>query len=392
MPVERIQKVLAARGLGSRREIEEWIRRGEVKVNGRVATLGDSCVPGDRIDVRGRTVHDTVIKHRWIAYHKPEGEICTRKDEQGRPTIFGRLPKVRGGRWVSVGRLDLNTSGLLLLTTDGELAHALMHPTSGIERAYAVRVLGTLPNDALDRLTDGIELEDGLAKALSAVEAGGDGANHWLHVTVAEGRNRLVRRLFQALGVTVSRLIRVRYGAIELGVGLRSGTHRELETEEVKWLYSAAGVKCPLELDAPRRPGGPRTRKRDRFDKTHGKNVAKAAARAMQRGDRQIEGVQTSARSGGRGGQPKRDAMRSRAARQGKGADQDADQQHRTQGVLSPDRSGRRVFGDASRGSVSANRDGSSRGGSADVKIAAVGVLQRPATESLGAEMGRVQA
>lgn len=256
---ERLQKYLAARGLGSRRQIEGWIERGEVRVNGRVAQLGEQVGPDDTVHVRGRPVGTRKASERWLAYHKPEGEICSRSDPQGRRSVFASLPRLRGQRWVSVGRLDLNTSGLLLFTTDGALAHALMHPSRGLKREYAVRVLGEVPAQMQQSLLEGVELEDGPARFESLVDAGGEGANHWFHVTVSEGRNRLVRRLWDAMGVNVSRLIRIRYGPVELGRGLKSGHSRNLEEAEVRALYDAAGLR-------PARPAGRRTggRKRGR--------------------------------------------------------------------------------------------------------------------------------
>lgn len=257
---ERLQKYLAARGLGSRREIEGWIERGEVRVNGRVAQLGDQVGPDDTIHVRGRPVRAVTPAHRWLAYHKPEGEICSRSDPEGRSSVFAALPRLRGQRWVSVGRLDLNTSGLLLFTTDGGLAHALMHPSRGLVREYAVRVLGEVPESVQQGLLQGLELEDGTARFESLLDAGGEGANHWFHVTVTEGRNRLVRRLWDAAGVSVSRLIRIRYGPVELGRGLKTGRFRDLESAEVRALYAAADLSPPGPARKPgsaRRPGRP---------------------------------------------------------------------------------------------------------------------------------------
>lgn len=257
---ERLQKFLAARGLGSRREIEGWIERGEVRVNGRIAELGDQVGPDDTIHVRGRPVRSVAPAPRWLAYHKPEGEICSRSDPEGRSSVFAALPRLRGQRWVSVGRLDLNTSGLLLFTTDGALAHALMHPSRGLVREYAARVLGEVSEAVQHSLLHGLELEDGPARFESLLDAGGEGANHWFHVTVSEGRNRLVRRLWDAAGVTVSRLIRIRYGPVELGRGLKTGRFRELESAEVKALYAAAGLSVPRpesRTGSPRRPGRP---------------------------------------------------------------------------------------------------------------------------------------
>ncbi|WP_019558544.1 23S rRNA pseudouridine(2605) synthase RluB [Thioalkalivibrio sp. ALE12] len=254
---ERVQKVLAARGLGSRREIEGWIERGEVQVNNRTARLGDQVDEHDVIRVRGRIVRRPEHPHRWIVYHKPVGEICSRSDPEGRRPVFASLPRLKGQRWVAVGRLDLNTSGLLLFTTDGELANRLMHPSMALEREYAVRVLGEVPAATLDMLREGVELEDGPARFDSLEEQGGDGANHWYHVIVSEGRNRLVRRLWDAVGVTVSRLIRVRYGPVVLGRGLKTGAVRDLESREVAGLYAAADLPIP-ESARPRGRGGPR--------------------------------------------------------------------------------------------------------------------------------------
>lgn len=251
---ERLQKYLAARGFGSRRQIEGWIERGEVRVNGRVAKLGEQVGPDDSIQVRGRPVSTKVAAHRWLAYHKPEGEICSRSDPERRRSVFAALPRLRGQRWVSVGRLDLNTSGLLLFTTDGALAHALMHPSHALVREYAVRVLGEVPESMQQSLLQGVELEDGPARFESVLDAGGEGANHWFHVTVSEGRNRLVRRLWDAMGVNVSRLIRIRYGPVELGRGLKTGHFRDLEEAEVRALYDAAGLRSPR----PLRPSGRR--------------------------------------------------------------------------------------------------------------------------------------
>ena len=238
---ERLQKYLAARGLGSRREIEAWISRGEIQINNRVAQLGDQVSDTDVIRVRGRVLGQAQRPHQWLVYHKPEGEICTRQDPEGRPSVFASLPRLRGQRWVSVGRLDLNTSGLMLFTTDGALAHALMHPSNELVREYAVRVLGEVSESTQARLLAGLLLDDGEARFASLAPAGGEGANHWFHVTVTEGRNRLVRRLWEAAGCTVSRLIRVRFGPIVLGHGLKSGRHRPLESTEVTALYAAVG-------------------------------------------------------------------------------------------------------------------------------------------------------
>ena len=245
-PAERLQKVLAAAGLGSRREIESWISEGRVTINGRTAKLGDRIRGVDRISVDGRPVkaleRGSETQQRVILYHKPEGELTTRKDPEGRPTVFEALPRLRGSRWVSVGRLDTNTSGLLIFTNDGALANKLMHPSSQIEREYAVRVLGKVTEEQLAALSRGVRLEDGMAKFDDIREAGGEGANHWYHVILREGRNREVRRLWEAVGVTVSRLIRVRFGELSLPRNLPRGAWRDATQEEIAGLSAAAGL------------------------------------------------------------------------------------------------------------------------------------------------------
>ncbi|MBX3709744.1 MAG: pseudouridine synthase [Gammaproteobacteria bacterium] len=238
---EKIQKVLANAGLSSRRQIEAWIQAGRVTVNGRIATIGDRMTYHDTVCVDGREIKLIKSKNqksRVLLYHKPEGEMCTRNDPEGRPTIFERLPIIRNSRWICVGRLDFNTSGLLLITNDGELANRLMHPKSEIEREYAVRVRGEVTPEILTKLQKGLPLEDGIARFHQIVDAGGSGSNHWYHVVVKEGRNRLVRRLWEAVGFTVSRLIRIRFGIVYLPSGLRRGQHVELAENEVADLES----------------------------------------------------------------------------------------------------------------------------------------------------------
>lgn len=262
---EKIQKVLARAGYGSRREIESWISAGRIKVNRRLAKLGDRIGPEDRVSLDNKPLtrlHQT-SRRRVIAYHKPVGEVCTRHDPQDRPTIFQHLPRIQNSRWIAVGRLDINTCGLILLTTDGELANRLMHPSSEIEREYAVRVLGEATAEKLQQLQQGVMLEDGMAHFDRILDSGGEGRNHWFHVTLREGRNREVRRLWEAVGLKVNRLIRIRYDTIELGRQLKPGKWRELETDEIQLLLQRVGLaREPINATTNRagrkRPGGRR--------------------------------------------------------------------------------------------------------------------------------------
>lgn len=239
MPKERIQKLLANAGIASRRQIDRWLAEGLISVNGQLAKPGDRASSDDKVRLRGKLLKlktPTGNDFRVIAYHKPEGEVVSRQDPEGRKTVLHRLPKLHSGRWIAVGRLDFNTSGLLLFTNDGDLANRLMHPSSQIEREYAVRILGAVSPEQIDALRQGIELEDGLARFDDVVDAGGSGANHWYHVVLREGRNREVRRLWESMGLTVSRLIRVRYGNINLGRRLRTGKSRDLTESEINGL------------------------------------------------------------------------------------------------------------------------------------------------------------
>lgn len=243
---EKLQKVLARVGLGSRRELELWISDGRVTVDGKVAKLGDRVTPNQNIRVDGQPLsagarHEP--KRRIILYHKPDSEVTTAKDPQGRPTVFDHLPVLHNARWIVVGRLDFTTQGLLLFTTDGELANKLMHPSSQIEREYAVRVLGKVDAEMLSRLRAGIQLDDGPARFDDIVDAGGEGANHWYHVILKEGRNREVRRLWDAVGITVSRLIRVRFGPVTLPRQLRTGRWMDLDDETANLLLASVGMK-----------------------------------------------------------------------------------------------------------------------------------------------------
>lgn len=221
--------------------MERWIADGQVHVNSRLAHLGQRVTPEDRVKVRGRLVRLRFEDDapRVLLYHKPAGEIVSMDDPQGRPTVFDNLPRLRGGRWIAVGRLDFNTGGLLILTTSGELAARLMHPRYEIEREYAVRIAGELTQEQVERLHNGIELDDGVARFDQVTDEGGRGLNHWYRVILREGRNREVRRIFEALDLTVSRLIRVRFGPIELSPRLKRGMSRELSPVEVRQLLTA---------------------------------------------------------------------------------------------------------------------------------------------------------
>ncbi len=260
---ERLQKVLAEAGLGSRREIETWIRAGRLRINGNMAQLGDRVGESDRIQLDGRTLsteRTATPERRVIAYHKPVGEMTTRADPEGRPTIFENMPRLRRGRWIAVGRLDLNTAGLILLTTDGELANRLMHPSAAVEREYAVRVLGTVDEAMLQRLGSGVELDDGMAHFSSIADGGGEGANHWYHVVLREGRNREVRRLWESQGIKVSRLTRVRYGPVRLHRELRTGKWAEVPPEQVNELLQVAGLPVPPPTRPSRSKPGPKSK------------------------------------------------------------------------------------------------------------------------------------
>jgi len=244
---EKLQKVLARAGHGSRREIEAKIAAGRVSIDGKLATLGDRIENDKSLKIRidGHLVsiaESATEVCRVLAYYKPEGELCTRSDPEGRPTVFDRLPRLRGSRWIAVGRLDVNTCGLMLFTTDGELANRLMHPSREVEREYAVRVFGQVDDDKIRQLSKGVQLEDGPAAFKTLRFAGGEGVNQWYNVTLTEGRNREVRRLWEAVGVQVSRLMRVRYGDITLPKGLPRGGWMEMDLAAVNYLRSLVGM------------------------------------------------------------------------------------------------------------------------------------------------------
>ena len=244
-PGERLQKVLAGQGKGSRREIERWIEQGRVKLNGRTARLGDRYRTGDQLIVDGKpefvrgTSKPLIL---GLMYYKPEGEVATRSDEKGRSTIFDRLPECEYGRWINVGRLDLNTSGLMLLTNNGELTNRLMHPKYQIPREYAVRVLGPVSAAQINNMLHGVQLADGNAKFETIQDAGGKGINHWYHVSLREGRNREIRRIWESQGITVSRLIRIRFGSLRLDKGMKAGEYRPLSSGELNRILSETGL------------------------------------------------------------------------------------------------------------------------------------------------------
>jgi len=246
---ERLHKLLAAAGVGSRREMEEWIAAGRITVNGAVATLGLSIETTDRIMIDKRPFRfkrelksGLARPPRVLIYNKPEGEIVSRDDPEGRTSVFQQLPRIKGAKWISVGRLDINSGGLLLFTTSGDLANRLMHPSYEIEREYAVRVMGILSKMQMQRLVDGVQLDEGIAKFDYIEDRGGEGSNHWYHVVLKEGHKREVRRIFQAAGLMVSRLLRVRYGDIRLPPRIKRGQLLELELPQVNALLTSVGL------------------------------------------------------------------------------------------------------------------------------------------------------
>ena len=275
---EKLQKVLARMGLASRRDIETWISSGRVQVNGVVATLGQRVDLHDAISVDGRMLRreeEQEEVRRVLIYNKPDGEVCTRNDPEGRPTVFDRLPRPRNGRWINVGRLDINTTGLLLFTTDGELANRLMHPSYEMDREYAVRVRGEVTDEMIEQLKAGVMLEDGPAKFTDIKQApGGEGYNHWYHCVVMEGRNREVRRLWESQGVVVSRLKRVRFGPVFMTSDLPMGRWREMGQRELDILSEEVGLK-PMALPAMNE------KMRDKLDR-----LQRKAARPLARGER----------------------------------------------------------------------------------------------------------
>lgn len=274
---ERVQKALANAGLGSRREIEKLIEANRVKINGKLAKLGDKVDVDDKVSIDGRKVNTQMAaqnRRRVLIYHKKEGEVCTRSDPDGRPTIFENIPKIKGERWIAIGRLDINTSGLLLLTTDGEFANKLMHPSFQVPREYAVRVRGTVTEAHINALTEGVLLEDGMAKFNDIVYSGGENQNQWYHVVLLEGRNREVRRLWESQGLTVSRLKRVRYGTIVLTQRIRQGCTTELNAKEIASLEDMLNPNEQTLENAEEKP----TKKFDK--KPNAKLISEKAAKA----------------------------------------------------------------------------------------------------------------
>jgi len=282
---ERLQKLMARAGIDSRRKIEAAIVASEIILNGQAASLGDKADAGDRIRYAGkryRVTESGVKTARVIAYHKPEGRVTTRSDERNRPTVFEHLPRLKSSRWIAIGRLDFNTTGLLLFTDNGDLANGLMHPSSEVEREYACRVRGPVSDEHLKQLTDGIELEDGLAKFQRCWFDGGTDNNQWYRVILSEGRNREVRRMWASLGYQLSRLTRVRYGPVDLPGWLRAGKITDVEDGLLTHLYEVSGVALPkhadaelrLEFDTVRRGRKPTFKRGTRFKKKTGRSAA----------------------------------------------------------------------------------------------------------------------
>ena len=285
----KLHKVLAQAGMGSRLEMEQLILEGRISVNNEPAHIGQRIQLGDQVKVNGKPIKYRIAPPptRVIAYHKPAGEVVTHDDPQNRPTVFRKLPKLYQGKWQSVGRLDLNTEGLLLFSSSGDLANNLMHPRFGLEREYAVRVLGRLDKEEKQKLLDGVQLDDGLAQFGSIEDGGGEGANCWYKVTISEGRNREVRRMLESVGHAVSRLIRIRYGAMVLPKGLKRGAWMELGESDIQALMRAVNAASPSQRPASRPDrgantgGGEGNRNRNRGNRGGNQNGGKSGGRGM---------------------------------------------------------------------------------------------------------------
>jgi 23S rRNA pseudouridine2605 synthase len=307
----KLHKVLAQAGLGSRLEMEQLILEGRISVNNEPAHIGQRIQFGDQVKVNGKPIRYRIDPPppRVIAYHKPVGEVVTHDDPQNRPTVFRKLPRLQHGKWQSVGRLDLNTEGLLLFTSSGELANKLMHPRFGLEREYAVRVLGALSNEEKQRLLDGVRLDDGMAAFGSIEDGGGEGSNCWYRVTISEGRNREVRRMLEAVGHAVSRLIRIRYGAMMLPRGLKRGAWLELDDADIRSLLQAAGGSrqdAPADREgeqaAPRRDGANRPRGGGQGGPARRNDRGPAGGQGGQRSRRRDDGSASASGDRQRGG------------------------------------------------------------------------------------------
>jgi 23S rRNA pseudouridine2605 synthase len=266
---DRVQKILAAAGHGSRREIERWIKEKRLKIDGRIAELGDTVEGNEKFVFDGRKLSVKASKeaHKHIIYHKPGDEITSRNDQEGRRVVFDSLPKLRGSRWIAVGRLDMTTTGLLIFTTDGTLANKLMHPSGELLRRYAVRVHGRPKDSDLAALVNGVDLEDGRASFDSVDEAGGEGSNRWYHVSIREGRNREVRRMWEAIGFQVSRLMRIAYGPIELPPNLRRGKYTAMTPAQARLLYVSVGMEPPAITARSRKRAAGKKQRKQRYKK-----------------------------------------------------------------------------------------------------------------------------
>jgi 23S rRNA pseudouridine2605 synthase len=309
----KLHKVLAEAGLGSRRDMEELIIAGRVSVNGEPAHIGQRILPTDQVRINGKLIQRKVSKRppRVLVYHKPAGEIVSTNDPEGRPSVFDRLPTMKTGKWLAVGRLDFNTEGLLLFTTSGDLANRLMHPRYGIDREYAVRTLGELEEGMRQKLLAGVELEDGPAQFSRIADGGGEGINKWYRVTIGEGRNREVRRMFEAVGLTVSRLIRTRYGSMTLPRGLKRGRWEEMDEHAVRDLMALSGLEKPASGGAKARGnerGGNNGNRGPRFDSINGPTSPsqwQSMGARQGQGQGQGRGQSQNAKSGGRNAQPR---------------------------------------------------------------------------------------